>query len=126
MDIIFYLSIVLLLVFLLSGLAIIIKGFITQNDDDHFISIMLVSGFFGTILLCLAKASNSGIETMAYMSLSLGVLALASAFVAGLIDKNESNGYFWFLALFLIPIGLLCYWCVQTQGYIFERLIFSR
>jgi peptidoglycan/LPS O-acetylase OafA/YrhL len=100
MDIIFYLSIILLIVFLLSGLAIIAKGFVYQSDDDHFISIMLVSGFFGTILLCLAKASNFGIEAMAYMSLSLGVLALVSAFVSNIINKSESNGYFWFLALF--------------------------
>mgnify|MGYP006920102574 CR=1 FL=1 len=103
MDIIFYLGVILLIVFLLSGLAIIAKGFVYQNDDDHFISIMLISGLFGTILLCLSKASNLGIEAMAYMSLSLGVLALVSAFVANFINKSDSNGYFWFLALFQSP-----------------------
>ena len=46
MDIMFYLVIILLIVFLLSGLAIITKGFINQKDEDHFISIMLASGFF--------------------------------------------------------------------------------
>ena len=126
MDIMFYLGIILLIVFLLSGLAIITKGFINQKDEDHFISIMLASGFFGTVLLCLSKASNLGIEAMAYMSLSLGVLALVCAFVANFINKKDSNSYLWFLVLFLIPIGLLCYWWVQTQGHVFERLIINK
>ena len=125
MKIIFYLGLILQIVFLLSGLAIIGKGFKERNEDKPFVSIMLVSGLFGTILVCLAKASNAGIEAMAYMSLSLGVLALVSAFIANFIDRSESNGYFWFLSLFLIPIGLLCYWWVQTQDYIFERLILN-
>lgn len=125
MNIIFYLGLILQIVFLLSGLAIIGKGFKERNEDKPFVSIMLVSGLFGTILVCLAKASNAGIEAMTYMSLSLGVLALVSAFIANFIDRSESNGYFWFLSLFLIPIGLLCYWWVQTQDYIFERLILN-
>lgn len=110
--------------FLLSGLAIIVKGFVKSDRDNHFVSIMIVSGLFGTILSCLADGSNLGLEIMSYMSLVLGVLALVSAFVANFIERCEAKKNFWFLALFLIPIGLLCYWLIQTQGYIFEKLIF--
>lgn len=110
--------------FLLSGLAIITKGFVKPNRENHFVSIMIFSGLFGTILSCLADGSNIGFEIMSYMSLALGVLALVCAFVANFIGKCETKKNFWFLALFLIPIGLLCYWCMQTQEYIFEKLIF--
>ena len=121
---IYSLGIILQLMFLLSGLAIISKGFVKPNRENHFVSIMIFSGLFGTILSCLADGSNIGFEIMSYMSLALGVLALVCAFVANFIDKCETKKNFWFLALFLIPIGLLCYWCMQTQEYIFEKLIF--
>lgn len=110
------------MMFLLSGLAIIAKGFVKSDRDNHFASIMVVSGLFGTILLCLSKVSNFGFETMSYMSLALGVLALISAFVANFIDKCETKRNFWLLSLFLFPIGLICYFLSHAPIDIWENL----
>lgn len=103
--------------FLLSGLAIITKGFVKPNRENHFVSIMIISGLFGTILSCLADGSNIGFEIMSYMSLALGVLALVCAFVANFIDKCETKKNFWFLALFLIPIGFVLLVHANTRVY---------
>lgn len=119
---IYYLGVILQMMFLLSGLAIIAKGFVKSDRDNHFASIMVVSGLFGTILLCLSKVSNFGFETMSYMSLSLGVLALVSAFVANFIDKCEAKRNFWLLSLFLFPIGLICYFLSHAPIDIWENL----
>lgn len=108
--------------FLLSGLAIIAKGFVKSDRNHHFASIMAVSGLFGTILTCLADVSNLGLENMSYMSLTLGVLAMICAFVVNFIEKCATQKYFWILAGFLFPIGLACYFLSHAPIDIWENL----
>lgn len=107
---IYYLGVILQMMFLLSGLAIIVKGFVKSDRDNHFDSIMVVSGLFGTILICLSKVSNLGYETMSYMSLALGVLALVSAFVANFIERCEAKRIFGLLVLFFLSHAPINIW----------------
>lgn len=121
-DLINILGLILFVVFIVSGIMIIISGLTEDGDCGHFPSIMFFSGLFGTALVCLSTSSNLGISWLSNISLVLGVLSLICALIAHFVNKEVHIGIFWVLTILLLPLGLFCRWWVMTQESIIEFL----
>ena len=84
----YILGVVLLVLTALSGLTILIQGYMPEDEDSnttYIVVLMIASGLFGAFMTCLDKQSNVGIIWLSYILVLLGVLALISLFVVYII-----------------------------------------
>ena len=94
----YILGVVLLVLTALSGLTILIQGYMPEDEDSnttYIVVLMIASGLFGAFMTCLDKQSNVGIIWLSYILVLLGVLALISLFVVYIIGKDCDPVKFW-------------------------------
>ncbi len=122
MSYIYILGIILFVVFVLSNLVLILRGFLNDKGYGQLPGILFFSGLFATALICLATSSNTGISWLSNITLLFGVIALICGLISQFIDGTVDIALFWILALLLIPLGIFCRWWVMTQDYVFSVL----
>lgn len=122
MDYIYILGVILFVVFVISGVMLIFKGFADDTEYGQIPGILFFSGLFATVLVCLSTSSNEGISWLSNLSLLFGVASLVCGLVAQFIEREVTTSVFWVLALLLLPLGIFCRWWVMTQEYVFHVL----
>ena len=114
----YILGIVLLVLTALSGLTILIQGYMPEDEDNnttYIVVLMIASGLFGAFMTCLDKHSNVGIIWLSYI--------LVLLFVVYIIGKDCDPVKFWGLMFWTLSIGLLAQWWLHAyDGYILEFL----
>lgn len=122
----YILGVVLLVLTALSGLTILIQGYMPEDEDSnttYIVVLMIASGLFGAFMTCLDKQSNVGIIWLSYILVLLGVLALISAVCRVYYRKGLRPVKFWGLMFWTLSIGLLAQWWLHAyDGYILEFL----
>ena len=94
----YILGVILLVLTTLSGLTILIQGYMPEDEDSnttYMVVLMIASGLFGAFMTCLDKHSNVGIIWLSYILVLLGVLAvisLLSCILSGKIATRSSFG----------------------------------
>lgn len=83
MSYIYILGIFLFVVFVLSNLVLILRGFSNDKGYGQLPGILFFSGLFATALICLSTSSNIGISWLSNITLLFGVIAL----ICGLISQ---------------------------------------
>lgn len=122
----YILGVILLVLTALSGLTILIQGYMPEdedNDSTYIVVLMIASGLFGSFMACLDKHSNVGIIWLSYILVLLGVLAIILLFIMYIIGKDCNPVKFWGLMFWTLSIGLLIQWWLHAYDrYILEFL----